>query len=104
VTRSRSSEQQESIVSPRDNTGRFLVVESPDIIREEIYAGPGPPPSPDHLGSLLGVGELQVQVFYTTVGASHHSNILFKSKIFFLMIVERELMVREDVTTGTNSM
>ena len=45
----------------------------------------------------MGVGELQVQVLYTTVGASHHSNILFKSKIFFLMIVEKELMVRMSV-------
>ena len=45
----------------------------------------------------MGVGELQVQVFYTAVGASHHSNILFKSKIFFLMIVEKELMVTMSV-------
>ena len=46
---------------------------------------------------MLRVGELQVQVFYTAVGASHHSNILFKSKIFFLMIVEKELMVTMSV-------
>ena len=46
---------------------------------------------------MFGVGELQVQVFYTAVGASHHSNILFKSKIFFLMIVEKELMVTMSV-------
>ena len=46
---------------------------------------------------MLGVGELQVQVFYTAVGASHHSNISFKSNILFMMTVVKELMVRVTV-------
>ena len=51
---------------------------------------------PDHHGSLLGVGELHVQLFYTAVGASHNSNVSFKSQIFF-MIVFNKLMVRVSV-------
>ena len=39
---------------------RFLVVDSPDIIRGEIYAGPGPPPSPAQISHKCLTNIIQI--------------------------------------------
>ena len=51
---------------------------------------------------MLRVGELQVQVFYTAVGASHHSNYLVQIKDILFDDSSKEVD-GEDVSTGTNS-